>query len=443
MAQWAVERADAAGPARALEGLELAVARNSLEFPLQSVSSQPRPDVRIKVARLVTRVSFGGAERSACMLTALVDRRCFDSTLVIGRPEENEKENSALIEQWGVKPVYVPGLRRAVGPWDLPALLRVGRTLDRLKPNLIHTHHSKVGFLARMAALHTFPKTRRPKLLHSFHGHVLDGYFSPVANVLFTTIERILARFTDAIVTISDQLKAELAGKYRIAPREKIRVVRLGVDTDWSANLERHRGWLRQRLGVGPDMILVGIVGRLTAIKNHDLAIRAFARWQQQEKPHARLVIFGEGELSAQLEGQVQGLGMADRVTFAGFERDTAKIFSDLNLSLLTSHNEGTPVAIIESLASGVPAVCTRVGGVPDVMVEPMDGEIAPPGDEEAVARALAALAGRAKPLPLERVMRVRKDYSIAAMVRNIETLYREILGLEDSGGTYTVKSKD
>jgi glycosyltransferase involved in cell wall biosynthesis len=413
----------------------LAVSRNSLELPPRDVSSQPRQDTRIRVARLITRVSFGGAERTACMLTALVDRQCFDSTLVIGRPEENEKENSALLEKWGVKPVYVPGLRRSVGPWDLPALVRVGRALDRLKPHLIHTHHSKVGFLARMAALRNLSKARRPKLLHSFHGHVLDGYFNPATNLLFTTIERILARFTDAIVTISDQLKAELAGKYRIAPREKIRVVRLGVDTDWSANLERHRGWLRQRLGVGPDAILVGMVGRLTAIKNHDLAIRAFARWQQREKTDARLVIFGEGELWAQLEGQVQGLGMVDRVAFAGFERDTAKIFSDLNLSLLTSHNEGTPVAIIESLAAGVPAVCTRVGGVPDVMAEAIDGEIAPPGDEEAVARALAALAGRAQPLPLERIMRVREDYSIAAMVKNIEALYREILGPEDSVG--------
>jgi glycosyltransferase involved in cell wall biosynthesis len=421
----------------------LAVSCNSRKLPPQGVSTQARLDARIRVARLITRVSFGGAERSACMLTALVDRRCFNSTLVIGRTEENEKENSALLEKWGVKPVYVPGLRRGVGPWDLAALVRVDRTLDRLKPHLIHTHHSKVGFLARIAALQNFPKARRPKLLHSFHGHVLDGYFSPFTNLVFTTIERILARFTDAIVTISDQLRAELAEKYRIAPREKIRVVRLGVDTDWSANLERYQGWLRQRLGVGPDTILVGIVGRLTAIKNHDLAIRAFARWQQQEKTDARLVIFGEGELLAQLKDQVQGLGMADRVTFAGFEPDTAKIFSDLNLSLLTSHNEGTPVAIIESLASGVPAVCTRVGGVPDVIAEATDGEIAPPGDEEAVARALAALADRAKPLPLERVMRVREDYSIAAMVRNIETLYREILGLEDSARRCTVKSKD
>jgi len=380
---------------------------------------------------MVTRVSFGGAERSACLLTALLDPRRFDSTLIVGRPEQNEKENLGLFERWGVAPVYVDGLRRSLGPWDLPALVRVGMTLDRFNPHLIHTHHSKVGFLARTAAWRHFPKSRRPKMVHSFHGHVLDGYFNPAMNRLFTTVERTLARFTDVIVTISEQLKTELAEKYRIAPREKIRVVRLGVDMDWLANLDRHRGWLRQRLEVGPDTILIGMVGRLTGVKNHDLALRAFARWQRQERPDTRLVIFGEGELRGQLETQARQLGIADRVVFAGFEPDTAKLFSDLNVSLLTSHNEGTPVAIIESLAAGVPAVCTRVGGVPDVMAEAVDGEIVPPGNEEAVARGLAVLVGRNQTTPAERVMRVREDYSIAAMVRKTEAIYREILGAD------------
>lgn len=401
------------------------------EGAARSASQDPNSARRTpaRIARLVTRVSFGGAERNACLLTSLMDRRRFESTLIVGKPEPNEKENLALLERYRVTPVYIKGLRRAVGPWDLPALVRVGRTLQAIGPQLIHTHHSKVGLLARLSALQRFPARQRPRLVHTFHGHVLDGYFNPAVNAAFRSIERWLARRTDVILTVSEQLRVELAQKYRIAPLEKIRVIRLGVIMDWTANLELHRGWLRHRLGAQPGAVIIGMVGRLTRVKNPALGLGAFARWRRESHADAWLVLFGDGELRASLEKLAQDLGVADRVFFAGLESNTAKIFCDLDVTLLTSVNEGTPVSIIESLVAGVPAICTRVGGVPDVMSEPTDGEIVSSGDEDAVARAIAALAGRLGPLRPDRVAQVRALYSIPGMVKNVEALYDELLG--------------
>jgi glycosyltransferase involved in cell wall biosynthesis len=261
--------------------------------------------------------------------------------------------------------------------------------------------------------------------VHTFHGHVFRGYFSPSVERVLMTIERVLARFTDAIIAVSPQVKYDLAHVLKIAPEDKIRVIRLGFNFDWLEQIPSHRGWLRERLGVEESTLLVGMVGRLTAVKNPALIFRAF-RELQNRGIDARLVVFGDGELRAGLISLARELRI--QAEFVGWEADRAKIFSDLNLTCLASLNEGTPVAFIESLAAGVSVVGTRVGGVEDVVSDPKFGRLVSPGSQSEFAQALVQSVAEPTRIGSADKAEIVRRYSSDRLVSEIRNLYEELL---------------
>jgi glycosyltransferase involved in cell wall biosynthesis len=348
-------------------------------------STPKRP---LRIALVVARLNIGGPATHVIELAAGLPRDRFSVRLLIGREGRGEAGMHYLAREKGIWPEEVAGFSPHLGWRDAPAFFRLRGIFSEWKPDVVHTHTAKAGALGRAAAR----SAGVPVVVHTFHGHVLRGYFSPPAEAFFRAIERILARSTDRIVTLSRMLKADLV-EMGIAPPEKIEVVPLGMDLSPFLKASARRGDLRRELGVRAGEPLIGIIGRLVPIKNHRLFLEA-ARSMVDSGAPGRFVVVGDGQLRESLESLAVGWGLAQRVSFLGWRKDMAAVYAALDLLALTSLNEGTPVAVMEAMAAGIPVVATAVGGVPDTIRDGETGRLLPPGDPAAMYRAwLAALA--------------------------------------------------
>jgi glycosyltransferase involved in cell wall biosynthesis len=387
---------------------------------------------RVRVVRVIARLNIGGPATHTILLSASLDPKRYRTTLVVGAPGSGEGDMAYLAVARGVQSVVVPELGRAIRPTDdLIALWRLYRLMRRERPHIVHTHTAKAGTLGRLAAL----AARVPVRVHTFHGHVFSGYFGPAKTRMFLAIERALARATHRIVAVSESQRRELSEPYRVAPASKIEVVSLGLDLSPFAAVPNTPpvGGVRAEIGAGPDELVVGIVGRLTAIKNHRLFLDAARRALELAPGNVQLrfLVVGGGELENDLRQRASELGLGDRVLFAGWRRDLSEIYAACDIVALTSDNEGTPVAVIEALASGRPVAATDVGGVADVLEGGRYGLLVPKGDAERFAEAIvrlasdtalrARLAAGARESALER-------FSIEKLLHSVDALYSELL---------------
>ncbi|MGQ9909758.1 MAG: glycosyltransferase family 4 protein [Candidatus Flexifilum sp.] len=381
----------------------------------------------IKILRLIARLNVGGPAIHVSLLTQKLGPPAYESTLVCGTIDPDEGDMQYYAEERGVQPIVIPQLGRALHPVrDLITIYRVYRLIRRLKPDIVHTHTAKAGFVGRIAAW----LAGVPVIVHTFHGHVFHGYFSPLLTQVFLLLERFTARISTAVITLSEDLRRDLAERYRIARKSKITVLPLGLDLAGFAAAPRRGGQFRQQIGVAADAPLVGIVGRLVPVKNHALFLDAAARIHAQ-RPDVRFVIVGDGELRADLEAQVDALGLRPVVTFTGWLRDLIPVYSDLDVLVISSINEGTPVSVIEALAAGCPVVTTAVGGLRDLLENGAFGTLVPAGDAAALSAAIEAViaqpdvhratAQRARAIMLER-------YGIDRLVQDLDELYRALL---------------
>lgn len=348
-----------------------------------SVSAPP-----IRVLRVITRLNIGGPAIHTILLTqALNDGVQFRSTLVAGSTTEREGDMLDLAEAKGVAPVMLAELGREISPFDdLRALARMVRLIRSERPDVVHTHMAKAGTVARVAAA----VCGVPVVIHTYHGHVFHGYFSPRKTRVFLAIERALARVTSRIVVVGDRQRDEIAG-FGVAPRGKLLPIRLGLELERFLDAERHRGELRAELGLGADQPLVGIVARLVPIKAHEDFFEA-ALAVRERYPDATFLVVGDGERRATLEALVHARGLRPQVRFLGWRKDLPRVYADLDVVALASHNEGSPVALIEALASARPVVSTAVGGVPEVVIDGETGLATPARDPAALAHGILRL---------------------------------------------------
>jgi glycosyltransferase involved in cell wall biosynthesis len=389
----------------------------------------------VRVVRIITRLNVGGPSIQAIELSTRLSSRGVDTVLIHGRLGEGEGDMRYLLASTAdVR--YVDVLQRELAPLDdLKALWRIFRLLRETRPQIVHTHMAKAGTVGRLAATiynHTIGRGAPARIVHTYHGHVLDGYFSRLAAGLFTFAERRLAQATDAIVAISPQIRRELADEFHIGRADQYRVVPLGFDLDAFVTIDdAARPLARQVLGLDADAHVVTTVGRLTAIKQHALFLET-ARLIADRDPNAMFLIVGDGELRPELEAQARRLDIADRTRFLGWRRDLAVIYGASDVFLLTSRNEGTPVALIESLAAGVPGVSTDVGGVRDVIESDEVGLVAPFGDARALAEHVTTLLcdpRRRQRMGVRGRESVAARYRINRLVDDIDGLYRSLLG--------------
>jgi len=280
---------------------------------------------------MATRLNIGGPARQCLLLTKALAGE-FPTTLAAGTPpqEEGELADAAV-------PVRRLPLTRSFRPGaDARALQATRALLCEVRPAILHTHMAKAGTVGRLAATSIRP---RPVLVHTFHGHVLDGYFSSPVQRAFLSAERLLARQTDVLIAVSPQVRDTLVGLGVGAP-ERWRVVPLGLELGAFAAVTAPSGLLRARLGLGADVPLVGALGRLVAIKDLATLVRAIARLDG-----VHLALIGDGEQRAELEALVASLGLEGRVHLPGWADDVPRWVADLDVVALTSRNEGTPVA--------------------------------------------------------------------------------------------------
>src|SRR6266545_7989098 len=219
----------------------------------------------IGVVRVFSRLNIGGPSIHVILLTAGLNPAKFQSTLIVGQEGPQEGNMLELAESRGVRPVKIPSLGREISLFnDLWTTFLLWRYMRRVRPKIVHTHTSKAGFSGRLAAR----LAGVPVIVHTFHGHVFHGYFGPVLTTAFILLERLLARMSDAIVTISQELKKDLLER-KIAPEGKMRVIELGLDLESFLAVRGRSGALRNEMNLDGETPLVGIVGRLVPIKDH------------------------------------------------------------------------------------------------------------------------------------------------------------------------------
>lgn len=399
------------------------------------------PDGRppLRVLRVITRLNIGGPSVQAIELSDRLTARGFQTRLAFGRVGAGEGDMRYLLPP-SVDAREIAPLQRAIAPpRDVRAIAQVLGLMRAFRPHIVHTHMAKAGTVGRTAATiynRTTGRGQRARVVHTYHGHVLEGYFSPARTRVFLSVERALARVTDRIVAISPRIRDELLRDQQIGMPDQYRVIPLGFDLRaLTAVDDRMRAEARRSLDLPADAHVVATVGRLTAIKQHGLFLET-ARLVADRDPAAVFLIAGDGELRAELEGTVRTRGLTDRVRFLGWRRDLATVYGASDIFLLTSRNEGTPVALIESLAAGTPGVSTDVGGVRDVIDSDEVGLLAPFGQADALAERVLTLAGnperrRAMGERGRRAMIAR--YQIDRLVGDVEALYRELHGREPS----------
>ncbi len=404
------------------------------------------PDRPLKVVRIIARLNIGGPARHVLILCEGLDRFEFSSLLVHGMTGEREGNLHDEIRARHVHAAQVPELGRRVRPWsDLRALLRLVRLLFVEAPDVVHTHTAKAGTLGRLAAFvynAARRRSRRCLVVHTFHGHVFAGYFVGPVETAIRLAERLLAKATDVVVSISESQKRELTSVHRIADSDKVRVIPLGLELQSLLRLEPGASTLHTNAGWGMGDLVFGFVGRLVPIKDVVTLLEAFAGVIKQV-PIARLLIVGDGPLRAELEEQARCLGIAEQVCFAGWQPSLPDVYRAIDVLMLTSRNEGTPVAIIEAMAAALPVIATDVGGISDVVADGHTGLLAPAGDSEALSDAMVRLATT----PQERhelgsagreVVRAR--FSAERLVADVSALYRNELRRKHSASRRHVR---
>ena len=392
------------------------------------MSSPPSPPVLIH--RVIARLNVGGPAMHVTNLAAALNHGPWSTRLVAGHIEEEEGDMAYYAEERGVEVTYVPAMARSISPLaDLKTLWGMYRLFRSERPDVVHTHTAKAGTLGRIAGV----LARVPVVIHTYHGHVLGGdYFAPWKMRFFLEVERQLAKFTDRLVVLTNRQARQMADELRIARSERFSVVPLGLELDRFLEVDREaqRGRMREELGIGLDELVVGIVGRMVPIKNHELFLDLLPELFATAHGSARALVVGSGERESILRARAEALGVHDRVTWLGWRRDLPRLYPAMDVLLLTPHDEGTPVAVFEALVTGTPVVARDVGGVAEVLVDSLGAGpagVVVPRDASLEMWAAAAIRAAAAPaLSRERRAEIARHFSVERLADDIAGLYAQ-----------------
>lgn len=382
---------------------------------------------RVRILRVIARLNMGGPAHHVALLSGLPDPERYETLLVSGRVGAGEQELADVAARHGARHEYLEHLGPEIDPRrDVRALIQMRRILERFQPDIVDTHTAKAGMIGRSAALLHRP---RPVVVHTYHGHVLEGYFDPARTALYRNIERALGLASDALIGVSERTVEDLV-RLRIAPRRKFRAIPLGLDLEpFTEPPPGARERVRSELGVTQDEVLFTLTGRLVPVKRVDVALAALAQARRGGAP-ARLAIVGDGELRGDLERRAAELGVGESATFLGYRSDLTALTAAADAALLTSLSEGTPVSLIEASAAGRPAVATDVGGVAEVVAEGC-GVLAPEGGVEAIAAGISQLAAEPElraAMGAKAGQHVLERYRVERLLADMDELYSALV---------------
>ncbi len=388
-----------------------------------------------KILRIINRFNLGGPTYNVAYLTKYLSPE-FETVLIGGEKDEEEESSLHILEGLDIQAELIPEMRRAIR-WqdDWHAFRKLRSLIREHKPDIVHTHASKAGTLGRLAAW----MEGVPIIVHTFHGHVFHSYFGSFKTSVYKWIERFLALISTRIIAISDGQKNELCNVYRIASERKAVVIPLGFDLKkFSENQETKRAHYRAKWGLQPHEVTIGIIGRLVPIKNHEFLLEAIAKLKMETHTAFRLLVVGDGDLRSTLENRCRDLGLSvsteskpGDVTFTSWSTEVDKVVAGIDIAVLTSLNEGTPVSLIEAQAGGLPVVSTKVGGIYHVILEDVTGFLVDKGD-------LKTLVGHLKTLVDSPTLRkqmgekgkqyVEKQFHYTRLVEDTRSLYHQLL---------------
>lgn len=391
-----------------------------------------------KVLRIINRFNIGGPTYNAAYLSAYLPPE-YETMLVAGSLDEGEESSEHVLDELGLKPVYLPDMRREISPQaDIAAYKQLKEIIKKFKPDIVHTHASKAGTLGRMAAASCGVKV----IVHTFHGHVFHSYFGKAKTELYKNIERYLARKSTKIIAISERQKDELTLEHKICKPEKIEVIPLGFDLGrFQTNSEEKRQLFRSKYFVKPDEIAIGIIGRLVPVKGHAMFLDSLKALLQSTDKKVRAFIIGDGEDRAVVEEYARQLGIdftadvtADNtpvLTFTSWIKEIDLPLAGLDIVTLTSLNEGTPVSLIEAQAANKPIVTTNVGGIANVVLPNETAFLINDRDANAFAAKLQLLV---EDEDLRRRMsqkgweHVKETFHYTRLVNDVDKLYKRLL---------------
>jgi glycosyltransferase involved in cell wall biosynthesis len=384
-------------------------------------------DNGLRIVHVIARLNVGGASLHVLQLAAAQRRRGHEVLVVTGTLAQGEESMEYLADELDVPLRRVPALQRELSPLrDSAAIRELVRILRSERPDVLHTHTAKAGGVGRVAAL--FARSGQPPVVvHTYHGHVLRGYFGRAKETFYRRLERVLARRTSRLIAVSPEVRDDLV-ELGVAPASLFAVIPYGFDLTARVGGDGTR--IREQLGATEDTFVVGWAGRLTAIKRPLDLVRGLAALVERGVD-ALLCLVGDGPDRDDVERLAKQLGVDDRCRLVGFQTDLSRWYAAFDAFCLTSANEGTPVAAIEALAAGKPVVATRAGGTETVVDHGESGFLVPVGDVDALAARLAELA--ADPVLRERLGRrgaelMRERFGLDPMVDDVERLYRSLL---------------
>jgi glycosyltransferase involved in cell wall biosynthesis len=373
---------------------------------------------RIKVVHIVTRMNTGGVAVLIGNLMTGLDPDKFDLTLIAGSCDSTEEDYLEKIAT-SIPFVKVESLQRAISPrQDFVTFVKLWKILRDIKPNIVHTHTSKAGLIGRTVSRLAAPRAKR---IHTFHGHLLDGYFSPFKTKLITNIEGMLAKNTHALIAMGNQVKNDLL-KVGVGSESKFRVFFPGL----KAVAVHSKTESKKILGLDSSLTTCLFIGRLTQIKRPDRLLDAIAILKAKQLQF-EFLIAGDGELSEYVSTRISREELP--VKTLGWVKDTSKAFSASDIMVLCSDNEAVSLVLIEGSQYGLPLVSTNVGSVSDVVIDHSTGYLT-----ESTAESLAdAIEKLVRDPRLRQMMgaagkaHAERYFSLDRMIKDQSDLYRSL----------------
>ena len=377
----------------------------------------------IRIMQIIARMNVGGPAVIVAELMRGLDPMRFQVILVTGNCADDEADYLFEVAQ-DIPAVRIDSLGRSVSLFgDIQSFFRMLKLIREFKPHIIHTHTAKAGVLGRVASLIAYPRAKR---IHTFHGHLLHGYFAPWKTKLVIYIERFLASVSSALIAIGNQVKHDLL-LVKIGKIEKYSVIFPGL-----GELETQSKFsARNELGIEQDRTYIVFVGRLTQIKRPDRLIK-IARHLRTNYPKVELLVAGAGENFLEIQELSRQESLP--IIFLGWRNDIGRILSASDIAILCSDNEGIPLTLIQASQAGLPIISTNVGSVGDIVKDSETGILTEVNSNSLIYAIDELLSDPAKVARFGQAGRERAEalFSLQGMINAHENLYSRVIAKKD-----------
>ena len=375
---------------------------------------------KIKLLHVITHLPIGGAQDNTLYTVELLNKKKYDISLCCNLDGELV-ERAKKVEN--IKLFDIPFLCREVSLYnDVKAFFSIYKLLKNGNFDIIHTHSSKAGFIARLAA----KLNKIPVIIHTVHGFAFNDFMNVYKKNFFIYVEKILATWTDVLITVSNLNKNKIVD-LNIAKEESIKNIYSGIDL--SLFTDKRNSDFRKELNLGDDKILIGSVGRLSNQKDPITMINAFDI-VSKKFPEAYLVLVGDGPLKDKIVDRIKKLKLKNRVHLTGNKSNPWDVYHSIDLFIMSSIYEGLGRSITEALSCGVPVVCTAVEGVPEIIKDSITGTLVPPREPielaDGIIRSLQNMKV-AKRKAAEGRKFVQDNFDVNKMVEDIDALYQTL----------------